>query len=155
MIKFISKKIAAHLSIALMLALGLNTGSLAQSNTKTPEETTKTFYQWYTNDNTHPDIYKPKGTPLEELVSQALLKKLQQDYKKGLIDTDYFTKTQDNLEDWATNVNIEKTTKLNKNQVMLLVSLGKTKETTHKLQVTLTQETNLWKITKVTQIAKK
>ena len=117
--------------------------------TNSPEETAVAFYKWYVHeiDQGHIPMSRSREQ-LDEYLSSSLIKRLQ--LRKGAegLDADYFLKAQDTLEDWAANVTASPV-KSTGNAAQILVTLGASQETRHRLSVALVQEDGKWKIASV------
>ena len=112
--------------------------------------TLASFYHWYLEtlakgrDPLHDDRAK-----IEACVSKALLRKIEKQINSpdGL-DEDYFTKAQDYLNDWATNI-VVSDVNTHGGVASAIVTLGVTKESKSRLLVNVVQERGSWKISKV------
>lgn len=114
------------------------------------EVSTQAFYQWYLSElsgdrdpfSDHPQQYGAH-------VSQALVKEIStaMNSAEGL-DADYFLQAQDYLDDWLGSINTSVISH-HPNSALVLVTLGRDKETIRRLRITLIVENGAWKIRKV------
>jgi hypothetical protein len=123
--------------------------ALSAENAVAVEAQVNSFYTWYL-----PATSK-KGDPLRtarakmnQFVSKALLAEIDKLIADDDLDADYFTQSQDNLEDWPSNI-MASNTQVKANRATTVLTLGASKKTKRKLQVTLIKEDEQWKIRRV------
>jgi hypothetical protein len=140
-------------SILVMALLGGVIGcgvTLGQSlkTASSPEETALAFYKWYIHqvNNGHPPVLQSQED-MKKYVASPLLKELETKKHAGF-EADYFLRAQDTLDDWETNVTALPQT-ATQSEAVMIVTLGATKETKHRLSVGLVREDGLWKIARV------
>ena len=135
--------------LLLICAFGAH-GQSPASSQSTPQATLAAFYHWYleelakNRDPLHDDRSK-----MEVYVSKGLLREIDKraNSSEGL-DEDYFTRAQDYLEDWASNI-VVSDVRIDGRAASAMVTLGSTKQSRQRLALNLINEGNVWKISKV------
>jgi hypothetical protein len=112
-----------------------------------------TFYHWYLEALTKDQLpLSNDRTKMELYVSTTLLQEIDKRISSPQgMDEDYFTKAQDYLEDWSSNILVSDIQIVAGNAASAIVTLGATKESKHRLAVSLVHEGNVWKISKVSE----
>lgn len=111
---------------------------------------TQAFYKWYLQElAVDRDPLSDRPQQYEKHVAKGLVG----DINKAMtsedgIDSDYFLKAQDYLDDWRASVNTSVVSQRSTSAV-ILVKLGRDKETIRRLKVSLIVEDGAWKIRKV------
>jgi Protein of unknown function (DUF3828) len=129
---------------------------VASSSQTTPQTTLVAFYHWYL------DAFARQGNPLEDdraRMESYVTKGLLQEIDKRIqspdgLDEDYFIRAQDYFNDWATDI-VVSDVRINRGTASALVTLGRTRESRHRLKVTLVKEGRIWKISGVSQPTRK
>jgi hypothetical protein len=110
-----------------------------------PSQVVRQFYQWYlqsdTNSIYHHEIYK--------YVDLYTVEKCRTHLERGILDSDYFTDSQDPDPAWVNSLDIQKTVKLDDSTDMVLLNFSKETKDTPWLAVFLHQEQGVFHITKV------
>lgn len=116
----------------------------------TPEKRLVAFYTWYLSriENGQAPVASERGE-LRRYVSESTLKTLVRRYNRGTLDSDYFTKSQDVLDDWPEHIAVSDVAIKGRTATARVV-LGATEKLN--LFVSLVLETGEWKIRKVTEI---
>lgn len=116
----------------------------------TPDATVSKFYNWYLHAlTTDHDPLRDDRPKLSAYVSKALIQDINRRMNSADgLDADYFIQAQDYLDDWGTNISVTKP-EINGNTAVLVVTLGATEESRHRLRLTLKKERDIWKIRKV------
>ena len=124
----------------------LNGSALAQA---TPEDTLRSFYQWYL----HATVTNNPPARSSAKVSAASSARLRTWFRSKTGregDADYFIDAQDYDDDWATNILVSKA-RISGNRADLTVTLGPAKKSPnaigqHVLKVKMVKESGGWKI---------
>jgi hypothetical protein len=113
--------------------------------------TLSSFYHWYVDAvaKQHPPLREDRAK-LETYVTKTLLQQIDKliNSPDGL-EEDYFTKAQDYMDDWMTNI-VVSDTRIDGKTASAIVTLGATAESKHRLALKLIQEGDSWKISRVT-----
>ena len=138
--------------IALVLFfIGTSVGVVTAQKTATPEQTAKTFYEWYVR-----ELNKEGGDPaadkseLPKYVTKRLIREIERMRDAQEYDADYYISAQDYDENWRVS-----TTKavITGNTATLKVALKSTKPKnqgfSENLTVKLVKEAGVWKIDRV------
>jgi len=135
-----------------VLLIGLLlTGCTSQMDT--PEKRTHDFYTFYltafVTDSKEDEINSPK---MREYIARDTLSRLQKIlslYEQEIIDSDYFTYTQDYAAEWIPDLNVSKAINYASGKVVN-VDLGTGNGEKTQLKVFLGNEDGKWKIYRVT-----
>ncbi len=135
----------------VLFFIGASFGAVAAQKAATPEQTAKTFYEWYVRE-LNKEGSDPAGdkSELPKYVTKRLIKEIERMRNAQEYDADYFINAQDFDESWRVS-----TTKavIAKNAAMLKVALKSTKPKNEGFSETLTvkliKEAGVWKIDRV------
>ena len=122
-----------------------------QDKAPNPAATVSAFYTWYLDQLVHDrdPLTQDKGS-VKKFVSSFLIADIQKRADTGAaLDSDYFLKAQDYLDDWPKNVHVE-LSQSDRTRGSVVVTLGK--EEPWRLRVGLVRQFGLWKIIKVARI---
>jgi hypothetical protein len=137
--------------IAACLFLAVRPTALAQAPVKTsasPDAVAVEFYKWYLHGLSQNKEPVDDEAAMSRYVSPSLVQSVKRMYASGHLDSDYFIRAQDYLEDWEANV-VASHAAMEGARATTVVTLGATPKTFHRLTVTLTREGDGWKISKV------
>jgi hypothetical protein len=120
----------------------------APNSGSTPQATLTAFYHWYLQ-----AIAKDRNPVQDDRakISDPVIRDIDRrlNSPQGL-DEDYFTQAQDYLDDWLTNI-VVSDVKTDGKAATAVVTLGRTKDSRHRLAVTLIDEEGNWKISGVSR----
>ncbi|SMC20247.1 Protein of unknown function [Andreprevotia lacus DSM 23236] len=108
------------------------------------------FYGWYLDEFDHgrsPLTDQPRA--MQAWVSRAALKRIRAGFASGRYDSDYFTRTQDILEDWPAHVAVSKLSQQG-HKATAIVTLGRQSPWSLRVQLSLGAEG--WRIETVTAL---
>ncbi|GEM_PF-2528182 len=120
-------------------------------NPKTqPQAALTEFYRWYLESLAHHrDPLSDEPVKTGQYVSKKLIQQIHKlENSPDGLDEDYFTKSQDILEDWQAHIVVSEVQMKDKS-ASALVTLGVTKDSMHRLKLNLVLEGASWKISKV------
>ena len=74
---------------------------------RTPNEFLTTFYGWYLNElvSYKSPVFDDKKS-LGKYVSRGAIRRISRGYATGAYDNDYFTKSQDVMDDWLSDISV-------------------------------------------------
>jgi len=88
---------------------------------------------------------------MQSFVAAELLKKIEQRNKKAeATSEDYFTRAQDYFEDWESNIAVSDVL-VSGNDASVVVTLGNSKESQHRVAVRLFRQGDRWEISRVSE----
>ena len=138
----------------VLLMCLLLTGCATQMDT--PEKRTQDFYTFYltafVTDSKEDNLDSPK---MREYIARSTLSRLQKIlsiYEQEVIDSDYFTYTQDYAAEWIPDINVSNAINYASGKVVN-VQLGVGNEQKLQLKVYLRIEDGKWKIYRVTDVS--
>ena len=137
-------------AVQSLLAAGTSAPTPGPNPQAGPPAVLEEFYHWYVDSlNQRRDPLSDERAKIGQYVSQKLLRQIDKlsNRPEGL-DEDYFTKSQDILEDWPTRIAVTEV-HLKGASASAVVTLGATKDSIHRLAVSLVLEGASWKISKV------
>lgn len=143
-------------TLFLSLSLGLTLPpqlACAETEAIAPDVVSAKFYKWYLHAlSTDEEPLINDKACLANYVSKALMSELEarMQSEEGL-DADYFIKAQDYLDDWEENISTQ-IQPVKGSMKEVVVTLGATQESLHRLSVTLVREGNDWKIRKIKKL---
>jgi hypothetical protein len=117
-----------------------------------PQTAVTAFYHWYLEALTKDRIpLQDNRRKMQSFVAVQLLKKIEQRNKKAeAAGEDYFTRAQDYFEDWESNIAVSDVIVSGKD-ASVVVTLGSSKESQHRMAVQLFREGDGWKISRVSE----
>ena len=145
--------VALMMMLAASMALAASPASPDQAATvaaekPAPDEVVKSFYKWYLAQ------YKAERFPLRDdravlksYITKSLLYKMDHGGPDDR-DADYFTKSQDIVDEWDDSM-LVKSTKIAGNKATVVFTMGKTELNTMHVTLTLRVENGAWKIQSV------
>jgi hypothetical protein len=112
------------LLLGAMLCFSALVSAANVSTHTSPEDVLKSFYSWYIRDVQAMKIpILNDRTTLKTYVSSRRIGQVDQLIKTGEYDADYFTKSQDVMDDWAENIAISNV-EIKGNKATAIVVLG-------------------------------
>src|SRR5262249_20511047 len=138
---------------AVLLAVVSAASAQAITAASSPEAVIKQFYGWYVREVLrNKDPMKAERPAMRRYVTLRLLREDDRNAKgPGGLDGDYFLDAQDFDEDWQKNIMVSNLTQ--KAGIATATVALKGKEMNRSLQVTLRQESGVWRIDKVKGLA--
>lgn len=129
------------------------TQSVLAETSLAPDAFVSEFYGWYLHSlAADHDPFRDDRTKLSKYVSKALIKEIERRMNSANgLDADYFIQAQDYLDDWENNISVAMP-KINGNTASVVVTLGATKDSRHRLALILMKEDRVWKIRKIRAI---
>ena len=138
----------AGLLVATLLAATFAQGQEASGAGK-PESVLREFYAWYVQSvaaNRSP--MTDERAKLKRYATEGLLRRIDKLMKDGELGADPFLEAQDVDNGWAKNIKVS-SAKIAGNVATANVELKGSEMGSHKLAVTLRQESGAWKVDKV------
>ena len=147
------KKLACWIGVlafAVQSLLAAETPVPTPSPKAGPQAVLAEFYHWYVESlNQRHDPLSDERAKIGLYVSQKLLQQIDKiSNSPDGMDEDYFTKSQDILEDWPTRIAVTEV-HMKDSSASAVVTLGATKDSIHRLRLNLVREGTSWKISKV------
>jgi hypothetical protein len=125
-------------------------GHDAYCKNDTPENVVKNFYIWYLNELAKESkLPVPYNDAIYQYVDKCLIKKVCLSYKIGIVDADYFTDSQDSIEDYRKTIKIYDAIKINEKIFVVPVNLAPQIIKSAHLLVFLEKENEKFRIIKV------
>jgi hypothetical protein len=117
-----------------------------------PEARTSEFYHWYLDSlSRNKDPLKESPNTISNYIAGDLIKEINSKISSDAgLESDYFTKSQDYIDEWVTHINV-KMTKIDKSGASVVVTLGESQNEISKLDVLLIKQKGEWKIYKITK----
>jgi hypothetical protein len=116
-----------------------------------PQTAVTAFYRWYLEAITKDRIPRDNRRKMQSFVAAELLKKIEQRNKKAeATSEDYFTRAQDYFEDWESNIAVSDVL-VSGNDASVVVTLGNSKESQHRVAVRLFRQGDRWEISRVSE----
>lgn len=145
------KQIASLITFLAALALALPSGAAesAKASTATPEESIRSFYQWYVTALLANRDPMKQRVEMKRFATDRLLKEIDK-MKKGPegLNGDYFLDAQDFDEQWAKKISVSNV-KMESAKASAHVLLDGPEGMRKKLVVQMVNDTGAWKIDKV------
>ena len=138
------------LILSFFLFICITDVKAASTIENSPDVVAKDFYTWYLKELSQDHFKELEPTKLSKYVAKGLIKEIEiKENSADGIDEDYFTKAQDYLDEWVTNIAVSDT-KIQKNTASAKVTLGVSDIS--QLSLSFIKEKNEWKIRKVRKI---
>ena len=145
------KQIATLITLLVTIVLTIPSGAAepAKSSTATPEETIRSFYQWYVTALVANRDPMKQRAEMKRFATDRLLKEIDK-MKKGPegLNGDYFLDAQDFDEQWAKKISVSNV-KIEGAKATAHVLLDGPEGMRKKLVVQLVNDAGAWKIDKV------